>query len=135
MKSAKLRPRSTAETARQVKTFIGKFTRKHQVIIRAVRRFLRSRLPGAYELVYDNYNFFVIAFGTTEQPKDSVLSLAADANGVTVFFLHGASLPDPHKILLGSGKRVRCIRGKPLPQGGAKVIIRLISPKQRPRRK
>lgn len=147
-----------ATTARQVNAFIGKFEPKHQTLIRAVRRGLRSRLRGAYELVYDNYNFFVIAFGTTERPSDAVLSLAADANGVTVFFVNGATLSDPHKLLAGSGKQVRSSRvpdaavlakpavgaliraavaqnGKPLPGGTAKVIVRSISAKQRPRRK
>jgi hypothetical protein len=34
------------------------------------------------EIVYDNYNFFVIGFSVTERPSDCILSIAAAANGV-----------------------------------------------------
>jgi hypothetical protein len=108
-------------------------------------------------LVYDNYNFFVIAYGPTERPSDCFVSMAAAANGVGLCFLHGASLPDPNKILLGSGNQTRFIRlgsvdvlerpevdalisavaaqTKPMPASGrGKLIIRSVSAKQRPRR-
>ncbi|HXY10245.1 MAG TPA: hypothetical protein VEI52_20550 [Terriglobales bacterium] len=42
--------------------FIGKFDPSHQAIIRAARKVLRRRLPTATELVYDNYNFFMIGY-------------------------------------------------------------------------
>src|SRR5687768_16839566 len=89
----------------QLRDFIGKFDRGNQSLIRAVRRELRRRLPTATELVYDNYNFFVIGYSPTERPSDAELSMAADANGVSLYFLRGASLPDPKKVLLGSGNQ------------------------------
>src|SRR5690348_12412101 len=94
--------RSTEE---QLRSFIEKFEPKHQGTIRAVRRALRKRFPTANELAYDNYNFFVIGYGPTERPSDCFLSVAAAANGVGLCFIHGASLPDPAKILSGSGKQ------------------------------
>jgi hypothetical protein len=111
------------------------------------------------EIVYDNYNFFVIGYSTTERPSDCIVSLAAAANGVGLSFYYGASLPDPLHLLLGSGKQNRFIRlpdvktlrsagvltlikaavaqGKtPLPaKGGGGTIIKSVSAKQRPRRK
>ena len=36
--------------------------------------------------------------------------MAAGANGVGLCFIHGARLPDPNKILLGSGNQTRFIR-------------------------
>src|ERR1019366_7839780 len=119
---------------------------------------MRKRLPTANELVYDNYNFFVIGYCSTERPSDCIGSVAAAANGVGLSFYRGASLPDPHKILLGSGNQNRFIRlgsvgvlGRPgvgaliavcvaqaktpRPAGGrGNLIIRSISAKQRPRR-
>ena len=120
---------------------------------------MRKLLPSAIELVYDNYNFFVIGYASTERASDAILSIAAAANGVGLAFLHGASLPDPKKLLLGSGKQNRFIRlptldllksadvlrlirtamaraKTPLPAtGGGYTIIKSISAKQRPRRK
>jgi hypothetical protein len=148
-----------ADAERQLQGFIDKFEPKNQALIRAARKALRKRLPAANELVYDNYNFFVIGYVPTERPSDSILSIAAGASGVGLCFIRGASLPDPHKILLGSGKQTRFIRiesvdvlarpevqalitaavGKskaPLaPAAKRKLIIRSVSAKQRPRRK
>jgi hypothetical protein len=146
-----------AET--QLKGFIAKFDPKHQAVIRAARKALRERFPTATELVYDNYNFFVIGYGPTEHPSDAIISIAAAANGVGLCFIHGASLPDPARILHGSGKQTRFVRlpsaeilkkpevqallkaaadraKTPMPtRGKGKLIIRSISAKQRPRRK
>jgi hypothetical protein len=120
---------------------------------------LRKRLPTANELVYDNYNFFVIGYCSTERPSDCILSIAAGANGVGLSFYHGATLADPHRLLLGSGSQNRFLRiesaqtllrpevedliaaaieqaQRPLPEKGrGRLIIRSISKKQRPRRK
>src|SRR5436190_17394504 len=97
-----------AET--QLKGFIDKFEPRRQTLIRAIRKTLRNRFPSANEFVYDNYNFFVIGYGLTERPSDCFVSIAAAANGVGLCFIRGASLPDPNKILLGSGKQSRFIR-------------------------
>jgi hypothetical protein len=48
--------------------------------IRAVRAALRKRLPTANELVYDNYNFFVIGYSPTLRPSDSFVSLGFQAS-------------------------------------------------------
>jgi len=143
----------------QLAAFIKKFDSKNAVLIRSVRKVLRKRLPTANELVYDNYNFFVIGYCSTERPSDCILSIAAGANGVGLSFYHGATLPDPHKLLLGSGSQNRFIRIEspatptrpeveeliaaaiaqakvPLPENGrGKLVIRSISKKQKPRRK
>jgi hypothetical protein len=148
---------AAAET--QLRAFIGKFGQKDQQLIRAVRVAMRKRLPTANELVYDNYNFFVIGYSPTERPSDAIVSVAARANAVGLCFIHGAKLPDPGKLLLGSGNQTRFIRiesagvlARPevqallaaaiarantplLASGRGKLIIRSVSAKQRPRRK
>lgn len=151
---------STAANAEeQLAAFIRKFDPPDQRLIRAVRRALRKRFPAANELVWDNYNFFVIGYSPTERPSDAIVSMAARAKGVGLCFIHGATLPDPDKVLLGSGNQTRFIRidspqvlerpevealvaaaiGQarvPLSAAGrGKLIIRSASAKQRPRRK
>src|SRR5262245_26332664 len=123
MKPAKSVARTSAGAETRLKGFIAKFEPKHQTLIRAVRRVLRKRFPTAYELAYDNYNFFVIGYGPTERPSDCIVSMAAGANGVGLCFIRGASLPDPKKILLGSGRQTRFMRcasaaGRAPPRGG-----------------
>src|ERR1044072_5367177 len=94
----------------QLKSFIAKFDSAHQTLIRAVRKGLRKRFPTAYELVYDNYNFFVIGYSPTEKPSDAIVSMAAGASGVGLCFVHGARLRDPKKLLQGSGSQTRFMR-------------------------
>jgi hypothetical protein len=99
-----------ASAAKQVDAFIAKFDPAMAKLIRSIRATLRKRFPTAIELVYDNYNFFVIGYSPTERPTDYIVSLAANSKGVGLSFNHGASLPDPKKILLGAGKQNRFIR-------------------------
>ena len=73
--------------------FIAKFDARNQKLIRSLRKALRKRLPTANELVYDNYNFFVIGYSPTERPSDYIVSLTGAANGIGLSFSHGASLP------------------------------------------
>src|SRR5271155_5387449 len=91
-------------------SFIDKFDPNNQALVRSMRKALRKRLPTANELVYDNYNFFVIGYCSSERPDDCIVSIAAGANGVGLSFYHGATLPDPHKMLHGSGNQNRFIR-------------------------
>src|SRR4051812_19513624 len=143
----------------QLKTFIAKFDRNLGKQIRECRSAIRKRFPTANELVYDNYNFFVIGYCSTERPSDCVVSIAAAASGVGICFTHGAQLPDPKKVLGGIGKQTRFLRLEssavldlpevksllrlatdrakaPMPVNGrGKLIIRSVSRKQRPRRK
>ena len=148
---------SPVDPETQLESFIDKFEPKQRTLIRAVRKALRKRFPTAYELAYDNYNFFVVGYSPTERPSDAIISMTAAANGVGLCFFHGASLDDPQRILLGSGNRTRFIRldsagalarpevdaliaaaiakaQTPLrPTGRGKLIIRSVSAKQRPR--
>src|ERR1043165_6878157 len=91
----------------QLRAFIAKFDPPNQKLIRAVRSAIRKQLPSAIELVYDNYNFFVIGYSPTERPSDAIISIAAAANGVGLCFLQGAKLPDPNKMLSGGGSQTR----------------------------
>ena len=150
---------SPPDTAKQLEAFIEKFEPKARTLIRAVRRAVRRRLPAANELVWDNYNFFVIGYSATERPSDSILSIAAGASGVGLSFYRGSTLPDPGRILLGEGKQNRFIRldsAKVLDRpdvealiaaaisqarvpfaksGRGRLIVRSVSKKQRARRK
>ena len=63
----------------QLQSFINKFEPKHSALIRAVRKVLRKRMPTANELVWDNYNFFVLSYGSTERPSDCIVTIAAAA--------------------------------------------------------
>ena len=145
-------------TASRIAGFISKFDTANARLIRQARSELRRLLPSAVELVYDNYNFFVIGYSATEKPSHCIVSIAAAANGVGLSFYRGASLPDHAGLLLGSGRQNRFIRlpsvaplhdprvlalieaaiaqaPQPLATGGkGNTIIKSVSAKQRPRK-
>ena len=87
---AKAAPQTRAAIERQVESCIDKFDPQNAALIRAVRQTLRLRMPTAHELVYDNYNFFVIGYCSTERPSDCIVSIAAAASGVGLSFYYGA---------------------------------------------
>jgi hypothetical protein len=138
--------------------FIARYDPAVAKLARAARAALRKRLPTAIELVYDNYQFLAMGFSSTERTGDCIASLAVSAKGVALSFYYGASLPDPSRILLGSGNQNRFIRldgaatlarpevealiraaiaqGRaPLPATGrGRTVVKSVSAKQRPRR-
>jgi hypothetical protein len=142
----------------QLDTFIDKFTPEVAALTRALLAKMKGRIPGAQILVYDNYNALAIGFGPSEKAGQAVMSLAVMPRWVTLCFLYGATLPDPHKLLNGSGSRVRHVRlhtadafddpriqdliaaaldrcEPPFdPAQEQQLIIKSISAKQRPRR-
>lgn len=95
----------------QVCTLIDKYVPTHLRLITAMRKLLRKRLPTAFEVVYEYQNLgaVVISFSPSEQGYQGVLGIRADAKGVKLFFGRGKELPDPEKLLQGSGGQVRSI--------------------------
>ena len=94
----------------QLRSFNDKFDPKHQTLIRSVRTALRKRFPTANELAYDYSSFFVIAYSPTDRGIDGIVSIAARPDRVDLHFSNGPQLPDPKKLLRGSGKQTRFVR-------------------------
>jgi hypothetical protein len=108
--------------------------------------------------VYDNYNALAIGYGPTVKASEAIFSIALFPRWVSLFFLQARGLPDPHRLLKGSGNVARHVvltspevlndpeirslmeeavaRAKvPLdPANPYCLIIKSISVKQRPRR-
>lgn len=144
---------------KQVARFLAKYEPAIARQALAAFKKMRARLPGAAELVYDNYNALVSGFGPTERASEAIFSIAVFPRWVTLcFLLNGAKLSDPQKLLRGSGAQVRTMR---LPSAAAldepavralmqqalalspkkidataqrRLIIKSVSAKQRPRR-
>ena len=93
----------------QLRTLIAKFAPAHLRLIGAMRRWLRKRLPTAHEVVYEYRDFFVISYSPNERGYEGVLAIRASANGVSLYFNRGKELPDPAKLLQGSGNQTRSI--------------------------
>jgi hypothetical protein len=153
-----MRLASGGTPAQQLRSFLAKFEPRVAAVARAALSRLRKKLPGAIEIVYDNYNALAIGFGPSDKSSEAIFSIAVFPRWVSLFFLQGAKLPDPDKVLKGSGTQVRHIiltdpkvldqpavkklmalalksAKRPLePTQRRRLIIRSISATQRPRR-
>jgi len=152
-------PTTRSDTpARQWAAFLSKYDPAIAARAKAAVARMRKYVPGAVELVYDNYNALVVGFGPSERASEAVLSIALYPRWVTLFFLQGARLDDPARRLKGAGTRVRhivltdlalldepAVRGligqalatAPRPidaRARRRMVIRSVSAQQRPRR-
>jgi hypothetical protein len=141
----------------QLDDFLAKYTPEIEAYSKELLAKMRSILPGAVEMVYDNYNALVVGFGPTERASEALFSIVIYPRYVSLCFLTGAGLDDPDKLLQGSGNVVRHIRledahvldrpavrelmqqalarsPKEINEGQpGRMIIKSISAKQRPR--
>jgi len=142
----------------QLDAFLARFTPSVEAQARAALARMRARVPGAVELVYDNYNALAIAFGANEKLSGVVFSIALYPRWVSLFFARGPELPDPQGLLQGSGTKVRHIVLKDIalfddpavdaliaeglaratppidPTKPGRIVNKSVSAKQRPRR-
>jgi hypothetical protein len=113
-KGARRNARDTPLTAREaeaeIRRLLADFSPEIARRMSAARRKLRARVPRGFELLYDNYNGVGVGYGATQKYSSPVVSLVAFPRWVTLFFLYGGTLDDPHDLLEGTGRRVRSIR-------------------------
>ena len=86
---------------------------------------LRAHLPGATELVYDNYAL-TIAFSPTDRPSHAVVGITLYPRWVNLGFMEGAAIDDPRHILAGSGSQYRHLRLSDASMLDAPEVIALI---------
>jgi hypothetical protein len=101
---------TVASPTAQLRAFLAKYSPEIAARALAILKKMRARYPSALELVYDNYNALAIGFSPTERPSEVIFSFAIYPNWINLFFLQGKVLPDPKKLLQGSGNLVRHIR-------------------------
>jgi hypothetical protein len=142
----------------QLESFLDRYNEDIAAAARRALRHLRRRVPGATELVYDNYNALGVGFGPSERASEVIFSIVAYPRWVTLFFLQGVGLADPAKLLKGDGSRVRhivlatpevitspdvdALIGQALraakvpidPKARRSLVIKSVSARQRPRR-
>src|SRR5262249_25204788 len=93
----------------ELRSVITRFDPREQKLFRSVRAAIRKRFPTLNELAYDYPNSVVIGYSPTDRGIDAIVAIAARADGVFLYLSKGPQLPDPQKLLRGSGKQTRFI--------------------------
>ena len=110
----------------QVGSLIARFAPAYEKLVGAARRSLRKRLPTAHEVVYEYRDWFVISYSPNEHGYEGVLGIRGSADGVGLFLNRAKELPDPEKLLRGSGKQVRSIQLESASTIARPAVVRLI---------
>lgn len=76
----------------------------------AARRAVLAAAPDATELIYDAYNAVSAVYSFNDRMSDAFCHVAAYREHVNLGFNKGAALPDPERLLVGSGTNIRHIR-------------------------
>ncbi len=151
------RERTDAPPEARLRVLIGRLDPKQQKLVRSIRAAMRKRFPTANELAYDYDGSLVIGYSPTDRGIDAIVAISARATGVSLQLNQGPRLPDPKRILMGSGKMTRHIpieaagrlahpdvkalidaavglAGTPLPSSGkGRLIIKSAAAKRRAR--
>jgi len=88
---------------------IGRYAPNVAATARAGLKKLRTRFPGARQLVYERRQSLPIGFAPAAGGS-AVFSIVLYPRWVRFFFLEGVALEDPQNRLEGAGNQVRSIR-------------------------
>ena len=103
----------------ELRELVQKHAGSQAKLFDAVRQWVVKRVPTAYELVYEYRTWIVVSYSPNENGYDGVLAVRADADEVKLYLNAGKSVPDPDKLLKGSGTMARYI-----PLDGASTLKR-----------
>jgi hypothetical protein len=88
---------------------IDRYAPEVAAVARAALKKLRTRYPGARQIVYERRQSLPIGFAPSERGS-AVFSVVLYPRWVRFFFLEGAAIDDPEGRLEGRGNQVRSIR-------------------------
>ena len=78
-----------------------------QVITRELIEVARKNMPDVHEFIYHD----AVGYSVNDSPFDRICYIAPQKKGYVNFgFFFGADLPDPKKLLIGDGKRLRHVK-------------------------
>ena len=88
--------------------FLDQYSPAVRELAMRIRALVLIALPGAIELVDPPSK--IIAYGYSSKYTGLVCAIQPHASYVNLIFSKGATLPDPHGLLTGTGKRARHVK-------------------------
>jgi len=89
-----------------VEAFLSNFPEEIQTISRELRAIARRAMPVAHEFLY----YDAINYSLSNSPLERICYIRPLQKRVTLGFLFGRKLDDPHYLLRGTGKRMRHVK-------------------------
>jgi hypothetical protein len=90
-----------------VENWLAKLPAEVREITAALIGVARKKMPDAHEFIYHD----AVGYSVSESAFDRICYIAPQKKGYVNFgFFFGAGLPDPKKLLIGEGKRLRHVK-------------------------
>ena len=90
-----------------VEEFLSNLPADVQAIARELVAVARKKMPGAHEFIYHD----AVGYSVSDSPFERICYVGPQKKGYVNFgFFFGAGLPDPKKLLIGEGKRLRHVK-------------------------
>jgi hypothetical protein len=84
----------------------------------------RKNMPNAHEFIYHD----AVGYSVNDSPFNRICYIAPQKKGYVNFgFFFGAGLPDPQKLLIGNGKRLRHVKFRSEDKAKNPVLAQLIT--------
>lgn len=93
-----------------VEVFLSNYPEEIMTISRELRAIARRAMRGAYEFLY----YDAINYSLSNSPHERICYIRPLQRRVTLGFLFGRQLDDPHHLLQGTGKRMRHVKVRAL---------------------
>ena len=90
----------------------------------ALRDLIRREFPGVAESV--DFGNKLLAFGASMKMRDLMFAVIAHKQHVNLQLADGVDLPDPTRIVEGTGKRIRHVKVRSVEQAGSPAIRELV---------
>lgn len=93
-----------------IEVFLSHFSEPVQEMALKLRTIVREVMPDADERLDTSYQ--ALRYGVGEKMNDTIVYISAHKDSVNLGFYKGTSLPDPDKLLHGTGKNLRHVKFK-----------------------
>src|SRR6478672_5728887 len=103
---------------------LAEHTAELQAIERALRAMIRSEDPDLVERV--DFGNKLIAFGRSMEMRGLLFAIIAHQTWVNLQLADGADLPDPDRVIEGTGKRIRHVKIRSVEAASSDPILAAI---------
>ncbi len=108
----------------EIKAFLAAYDPKLQAIAPKARALALEIVPNAVEQI--DVPAKMLAYGFAATYQDMICAIALQKSSVNFGFPRGTTLPDPAKLLTGTGKRARHVKLKDVTQVDAPELRALL---------
>jgi hypothetical protein len=108
----------------EIEIWMENYPPQIQSLVQQMREWVKTVLPDAAEVLATGYK--MIMYKVEPKAKEWVVYIGPYPNHANLGFIAGTSLPDPHKLLKGTGKTLRHIKIKQatdLERNGVKELV------------